>query len=139
MKTVVINTSAIKRTWHLIDANGLVLGRLASQAATLLTGKRKRAFSPNQDHGDHVIVINAGKVRLTGKKADMKTYFSHSTKPGRERIRTYKSVLQADSRKVIRHAVHGMVPKSALGRKMLKRLHVYPDAQHPHTGVTLEK
>jgi large subunit ribosomal protein L13 len=134
MKTVVVNTSTISREWYVVDATNKVVGRLASTIAHMLIGKNKVAFSPNQDHGDNIIVINADKAKMTGKKAELKTYFRHSTYPGGKRERPYKKQMQLDSTKVIIHAVHGMVPKTKLGRAIMKKLHVYKAATHPHAS-----
>jgi large subunit ribosomal protein L13 len=134
MKTVVVNTKSIKREWYLIDASDAVVGRLASKIANILMGASKVLYSPNQDHGDHVVVINSDKARVSGKKATMKSYFRHSTRPGSEKIRTFKSQMALDSRKVIVHAVHGMLPKKALGHSMIKKLHVYRGETHPHAA-----
>ncbi|HEX7511338.1 MAG TPA: 50S ribosomal protein L13 [Chitinivibrionales bacterium] len=132
MKTVVVNTDDIKRKWYVVDANNKIVGRLASHLATVLTGKNKPAFSPNQDHGDNIIVINADGVRLTGKKADTKTYFHHTGYAGGKKERPFKKQMALDSRQVILHAVRGMVPKTKLGRAVIKKLHVYKTGEHPH-------
>lgn len=132
MKTVVVNTESIERQWYVVDAASQTLGRLASKVAQLLIGKGKVAYSPNQDHGDNVIVINAGKIKLTGKKAQTKVYFRHSQYPGGAKFRQFKEQMQLDPSKVIIHAVHGMVPKNARGRAIMKKLHVYAGESHPH-------
>lgn len=132
MKTVVVNSKSIKHDWVIVDATGLMLGRLASNVATLLIGKRKVAYSPNQDHGDFVIVINAEKAKLSGKKSLTKRYFRHSQHPGHEKFRSFKEQMALDPTQVIRHAVYGMVSKNALGRSIMKKLHVYKNAEHPH-------
>lgn len=134
MKTVVVNTNDIARTWYIVDAKNKIVGRLASRLAKVLMGKGKSAYSPNQDHGDYIIVINSDDVRLTGKKADMKTYFHHTGYAGGRKERPFKKQMTLDSRKVILHAVHGMVPKSKLGRAILKKLHVYKNDVHPHAA-----
>lgn len=134
MKTVVVNTTDIERKWYVVDAQDVVLGRLASKVANLLMGKGKPAYSPNQDHGDNVIIINAEKVALTGKKEDMKTYFRHSGFPGGEKIRSYKEQQEVDATVIIKKAVHGMCPKTKLGRAIEKKLHVYTGAEHPHSA-----
>ncbi len=132
MKTIVVNAKSIKREWYIVDAGSRTLGRVASKVAQLLMGKGKTAYSPNQDHGDNVIVINAEKVRLTGKKPETKTYFRHSMYPGGAKFRTFKEQMQLDPTKVILHAVHGMIPKNARGRAIMKKLHVYAGEAHPH-------
>jgi large subunit ribosomal protein L13 len=134
MRTVVVNHNEIGREWYVVDAANMVLGRLASRVARVLSGKNKPAFSPNQDHGDYVIVINTDKVRVTGRKAEKKTYFSHSTKPGGEKIRPFRVQMEKDSTKVLREAVHGMLPKNALGRAMIRKLHMYRTEVHPHAA-----
>jgi large subunit ribosomal protein L13 len=134
MKTVVVNTDDIGRKWYVVDAKNKVVGRLASRLASKLTGKGKAAFSPNQDHGDYIIVINSDNVRLTGKKADMKTYFHHTGYAGGKKERPFKKQMALDSRQVILHAVRGMVPKTKLGRAVMKKLHVYKKDIHPHAA-----
>jgi large subunit ribosomal protein L13 len=111
-----------------------IVGRLASNLAKILTGKAKTAYSPNQDHGDNIIVINSDLVRLTGKKADMKTYFHHTGYAGGKKERPFKKQMALDSRQVIIHAVHGMVPKTKLGSAILRKLHVYKNEVHPHAA-----
>ncbi len=134
MKTVVVNTKDIAHDWYVVDAANKVVGRLASSLAQILVGKNKVAYSPNQDHGDHVIVINADKVKFTGTKPGIKTYFSHSMYPGGKRQRPFKEQMRRDSTQVIIHAVRGMVPKNKLGRAIMGKLHVYKTASHPHTA-----
>jgi large subunit ribosomal protein L13 len=134
MKTVVVNSKSIKREWYVVDAANMVLGRLAGEVARLLNGKNKPAYSPNQDHGDYIIVINADKVRVTGKKADQKTYFRRSSQPGHAKFRTFKVQMGLDSRKVIQKAVHGMLPKTSLAKNMMRKLHVYKGAEHLHAS-----
>jgi large subunit ribosomal protein L13 len=132
MRTIVVNTDDIVRDWYVVDAANKVVGRLASTLAQILMGKDKVAYSPNQDHGDHIIVINADKVKFTGRKPELKTYFRHSTYPGGKRQRPLKQQMNVDSTQVIIHAVRGMIPKSKLGRSIMKKLHVYRAATHPH-------
>jgi large subunit ribosomal protein L13 len=132
MKTIVVNSKSIERKWFVVDASGQMLGRLASKVATILIGKGKVAFSPNQDHGDYVIIINADKAQLSGTKSETKTYFRHSGYPGGEKFRSFKEQMELDSTKVIMHAVHGMVSKGPLGRAILGKLHIYKNAEHPH-------
>ncbi|MBN2037821.1 MAG: 50S ribosomal protein L13 [Chitinispirillaceae bacterium] len=138
MKTAVVNGSSIQRGWFVVDATNQMVGRLSSKVATILIGKNKTAYSPNQDHGDHVIVINAEKIRLSGTKPQVKNYFRHSRYPGGGKIRSFKEQMIKDPAEVIRHAVHGMVPKNALGRSIIKKLHVYKGAAHPH-GAQMPK
>lgn len=134
MKTVVVDTRSIKRQWLVVDGADQTLGRLASKAAQVLIGKGKVAYSPNQDHGDNLIIINADKIKLTGKKAETKFYFRHSTYPGGAKFRSYQEQMQLDPSKVIVHAVHGMVSKNARGRAIMRKLHVYAGGNHPHTA-----
>lgn len=134
MKTVVVNKDSIERKWFIVDATDLVLGRFSSKVASILMGKGKPAYSPNQDHGDFVIITNAEKVVLTGKKEDMKTYFRHSGYAGGDKIRSFKEQQALDSSVVIRKSVHGMCPKTKLGRAIEKKLFVYSGAEHPHAA-----
>ena len=134
MKTVVVNTQAIERDWLVVDGASQTLGRLASKVAQILIGKGKVAYAPNQDHGDNVIVINADKVVLTGKKPETKFYFRHSQYPGGAKFRSYKEQMQIDPSQVVVHAVHGMVSKNARGRAIMKKLHVYAGDNHPHSA-----
>jgi large subunit ribosomal protein L13 len=134
MKTIVVDSKSIARNWYVVDATDQMVGRLSSKVASLLIGKRKVAYSPNQDHGDFVIVINAEKVKLSGKKPETKEYFRHSTYPGGEKFRSFKEQMQLDPTKVIQHAVHGMVSKNALGRSIMRKLHIYKAAEHPHAA-----
>ena len=134
MKTVVVNTQSIEREWFIVDGASQTLGRLASKVAQLLIGKGKVAYSPNQDHGDNIIVINAEKVKLTGKKPETKFYFRHSHYPGGAKFRSYKEQMQIDPSQVVIHAIHGMVSKNARGRAIMKKLHVYAGENHPHTA-----
>ena len=124
------NADAAK--WHVIDASNVVLGRLASQAATLLRGKHKTTFTPNQDEGDFVIVINASKVTLTGNKMQDKIDYRHSGQPGGLRATTYERLIETDPRRVIEKAVRGMLPHNRGGRAMIKKLKVYAGPDHPH-------
>jgi large subunit ribosomal protein L13 len=134
MKTVVVDTKSIKHNWVIVDATGHMVGRLASKIANILIGKNKVAYSPNQDHGDYVIVINAEKVKLSGKKPHTKRYFRHSGHPGGEKFRSFKEQMALDPTQVIRHAVYGMISKNVLGRSIYKKLHVYRNAEHPHAA-----
>jgi large subunit ribosomal protein L13 len=134
MKTVVVPTKSIIREWYIVDAADKIVGRLASKIAGILIGKGKPAYSPNQDHGDYVVIINADKVKLTGKKAELKTYFRHTMYPGGQKHRPFKEQMAKDSTKVITHAIHGMVPKTKLGRAIMKKLHVYKGTEYPHVA-----
>lgn len=134
MKTAVVNPKTIQRKWYIVDASDMILGRLASEVASTLIGKKKPAYSPNQDHGDYVIITNASKIRLTGRKAETKSYFRHSTYPGGEKFRSFQKQMELDPTKVVMGAIKGMVPKNTLGRQIMRKLHVYAGADHPHTA-----
>ena len=122
------------KKWYVIDANDAVLGRLSAQVATLLRGKHKPTFAPNADMGDYVIVINADKVVLTGKKLDQKIYYHHSDYVGGMKDATLREKLNKKPEQVIELAVKGMLPKGPLGRQMIKKLHVYAGAEHNHAA-----
>ena len=132
MKTYVAKPSDRERNWVLVDANGQTLGRLATQIADALRGKRKPTFTPHIDTGDFVVVINAEKIAVTGKKRDDKRYYRHSGYPGGLKTRTLEEMLERKPEDVIRLAVRGMVPKTRLGRKQLTKLKVYAGPEHPH-------
>ena len=132
MRTYSVKGPEIKREWQVIDASGKTLGRLASQIATILRGKHKPIYTPWLDTGDYVIVVNASKVRVTGKKAEQKVYYRHSGYPGGLKSITLGQLMQKDPCQVIEHAVKGMLPKGPLGRAMLRKLKVYPGPEHPH-------
>jgi large subunit ribosomal protein L13 len=132
MKTYVAKPEDFKRDWYVVDASDQVLGRLATQIAMRLRGKHKPIFTPHLDTGDFIIVINADKVQLTGRKTDQKMYWRHSGYPGGIRGVSAKRMLETKPEELIRHAVRGMLPKNRLGRKLLKKLKVYSGAEHPH-------
>ncbi|SHM85064.1 LSU ribosomal protein L13P [Caldanaerovirga acetigignens] len=132
MSTYMAKKGEIKREWYVIDAAGKPLGRLAAQVAKILKGKHKPIYTPHVDTGDHVIVVNAEKVILTGKKLDKKIYYRHSLYPGGLKAETYRHFLQRAPEKVIYKAVWGMLPHNSLGRKMIKKLRVYRGPEHPH-------
>jgi len=132
MKTYATKAQDIKRKWYVVDAEGKVLGRLASRVAHILKGKHKPIYSPHLDTGDHVIVVNADKVVLTGKKLSQKVYYRHSGYPGGLKSVTAAKLMQQKPESIIRHAVRGMLPKNSLGRQMLKKLKVYAGQEHPH-------
>ena len=132
MQTYAPKPADITRKWYIIDAAGLPLGRLASEVAQILRGKHKPIFAPHVDVGDFVVVINAAAIKLTGRKAEQKTYFSHSGYLGGGKHTSYKKWLAEDPTRIIHHAVKGMLPHNRLGRAMLKKLKVYPGANHPH-------
>lgn len=136
MKTHLPKIDLQQRKWHVIDANGAVLGRLAVQVANILRGKNKPVYTPHLDAGDFVVVINAEKVRLTGKKETDKTFMSYSGWKGGERYRTVEEVRSHHPERLITHAVRGMVPKNRLGRVLMTKLKVYKGDQHPHAAQT---
>ena len=138
-KTYTMKGSEIDKKWHLIDAEGKVLGRMATKIADLLRGKNKPSFTPHLDMGDYVIVINAEKVVLTGAKSDDKEYFRHSNYPGGFRMINIKKIMEKKPEFIIEHAVKGMLPKSRLGKKILRNLKVYIGSEHPHTAQKPEK
>ena len=139
MKTFLPSEKDIKRNWWLVDAEGLELGRLASRIALLLQGKRKRIYTPHIDTGDFVVVVNAEKVKLTGRKLDTKIYFHHSGYPGGLKARTARQILESHPERLIQLAVKRMLPKNKLGRKMFKRLKVYRGPEHPHEAQKPQK
>jgi large subunit ribosomal protein L13 len=134
MKTYSAKPEEVKRDWFVIDANGHVLGRLASAVASRLKGKHKPIYTPHVDTGDHIIVVNASKVTLTGNKWDNKMYHSHSGYMGGLRSNSAKELLEKRPEDLVHHAVRGMLPKNRLGRQMLRKLKVYAGADHPHAA-----
>jgi large subunit ribosomal protein L13 len=135
MKTFSATPSDIEQRWYIVDAEGVVLGRLASEIAKVIRGKHKPIFTPHMDTGDNVIVINASKVKVTGRKAEQKRYFTHTGYMGHERHTPFATMLAKHPERVIEKAVHGMLPKTALGRQVLRgKLRVYAGAEHPHAA-----
>jgi large subunit ribosomal protein L13 len=132
MSTVVPSGKNVQRNWFVIDAGELVVGRVATEAARLLMGKHKTTYTPYLDMGDHVIIINADKVKLTGKKEDQKLYRYHSGYPGGLREVSARKMRQSRPIKILEEAVSGMLPKSKLGKQMYRKLNVYAGPQHPH-------
>jgi len=132
MTTTTPKAGEIERAWHIVDAEGLVLGRLATEVANVLRGKHKPTYTPNLDTGDHVIVINADKVVLTAGKADRKMVYRHSGYPGGLKTTTYADDMQKDAANAVRRSIRGMVPKTRLGAQQLTKLKVYAGAEHPH-------
>jgi large subunit ribosomal protein L13 len=124
----------IHRVWHVVDADGLVLGRLSTEVARILRGKHKPTFAPHMDMGDHVIVVNASKIVLTAGKAEKKIAYRHSGYPGGLKQENYVDMLEKKPEEAIRRAVRGMLPKTTLGRQMLKKLKVYAGPDHPHAA-----
>jgi large subunit ribosomal protein L13 len=132
VRTYTPKQSEIERRWYVIDADGLVLGRLCTEAARVLRGKHKPTFAPHVDTGDHVIIVNAGKVVLTADKAERKLVHRHTGYPGGIRTRTYAELLAKRPQEAVRRSVRGMLPKNRLGRQMLRKLKVYAGPVHPH-------
>ncbi len=133
MKTYMLKKGEIQNDWHVVDADGLVLGRLASKVAQVIRGKHKPTFTPHMDGGDFVVVINAEKVRLTGRKMEQKQYFRHTGYVGNEKFTPVAKMLETHPERVIEKAVFGMLPKGTLGRQVLrKKLKVYAGPRHPH-------
>lgn len=132
MKTYVTKPAEVERSWYVVDAEGKTLGRLATQIATLLRGKHKPIYSPSVDCGDYVIVINAEKIQVTGRRLDQKMYYRHSGYPGGLKEISLRRQLEKYPTRVIEAAVRGMLPKNKLGRKMFKKLKAYAGPNHPH-------
>lgn len=139
MKTFMPNEANVERKWYVVDATGLTLGRLASEVAKILRGKNKPIFTPHADTGDYVIVVNADKITVTGKKLDQKIYYHHSEYVGGMKQATLKEKLAKAPTEVIELAVKGMLPKGPLGRRMYKKLFVYAGAEHPHAAQKPEE
>lgn len=134
MKSYMASPATVERKWYVVDATGYTLGRLSSEIAKILRGKNKPVFTPHIDTGDYVIVVNAANIKVTGKKLDQKVYYSHSDYVGGMKETTLKEMLANKPDRVIELAVKGMLPKGPLGREMIKKLHVYTGAEHPHAA-----
>lgn len=135
MKTYTATPRDIKHDWYVVDASGMVLGRLAAEVAKIIRGKHKPMYTPHMDTGDNVIVINASKVRVTGRKSEQKRYFTHTGYMGHERFTPFASMLEKHPERVIEKAVYGMLPKTTLARQNLRRkLRVFADANHTHAA-----
>jgi large subunit ribosomal protein L13 len=132
LRTFVPKPAEIERAWHVVDADGLVLGRLATEVARVLRGKHRPIFAPHTDTGDHVVVVNADKVVLTANKGDGKFAYRHSGYPGGLKSESYASLLEREPEELIRRAIRGMLPKNTLGRQQLAKLKVYAGPDHPH-------
>jgi len=128
------STTEVEKKWYVVDASGKVLGRLATEVACIIRGKRKPEYSPNADTGDFVVVINADKVIVTGKRAELKVYKHHSGYPGRLKEKMYGDLIKTKPEFVIEHAVKGMLPKTRLGKKIFHHLKVYRGSEHPHSA-----
>ncbi len=139
LKTFMPKAADITRKWYVVDAEGLALGRVASQVANILRGKHKPIYTPNVDTGDFVIVLNADKVILTGKKLDQKIYYKHSGYVGGLKETKYRKLLAEKPEEAMRHAVVGMLPKGPLGRQMAKKLKIYAGSEHEHAAQKPEK
>ncbi len=138
-KTIFAKKEVLKRDWYVVDAANKVLGRMSTKIATYLRGKHKPIFSPHVDCGDYVVVVNAAKVQVTGKKEQKKLYFTHSGYPGGQKLLSFEKMMEKSPEKVILHAVAGMLPKNRLGRQILKKLKVYAGDKHPHQAQKLNK
>ena len=134
MTTFMAKAANVERKWYLVDAEGMVLGRLASQVAHILRGKHKPTYTPHTDTGDHVIIINADKVVLTGRKLDQKIYYHHTGYPGGLKKTPYRKLMQDKPEFAVKHAIVGMLPKGPLGRKMATKLRVYAGPEHEHAA-----
>lgn len=134
MKTFVPSASSIERKWYVVDATGMTLGRLASEVAAILRGKNKAIFTPYLDTGDYVIVVNADKVKVTGKKLQQKIYYSHSAYVGGMKTATLREMMEKKPERVVELAVKGMLPKGPLGRQMYRKLYVYAGPEHKHAA-----
>lgn len=137
--TYMANSQTIERKWYVVDAEGKTLGRLSSEVAILLRGKHKPIFTPHVDCGDHVIVINANKIELTGNKLDGKLYYRHTGHPGGLKVRTAREMRDNYPERMLELAIKGMLPKGRLGRQMGKKLYVYSGSEHPHQAQKPEE
>ena len=138
MKSYMARPKEVERKWYVIDAEGKTLGRLAAEISRLLRGKNKPQYTPHVDVGDFVVVVNAEKVEVSGRKAEQKVYRWHTGYPGGLRERSYKQMLQKKPEEILRQAVRGMMPKTRLGRRQLKKLKIYAGPEHPHARQTPE-
>ena len=139
MKTISAKNTDVEKKWHVVDADGLVVGRLASQVAKVLRGKNKPIFTPHVDTGDYVVIVNASKVRFTGNKLEKKAYYRHTGYPGGLKTTMAKDIMKNTPERIIYFAVRGMLPKNTLGRQQFKKLKVYRGSEHPHIGQNPEK
>lgn len=134
MSTTIARSESVERSWYVIDATGQTLGRLSTRIATALRGKHKTDFTPHVDCGDYVIVVNADKVALTGRKLDQKEYYAYTGYPGGLKTRTARQLLVEDPERIIQHAVKGMLPKNRLSRQVMGKLKIYAGPEHPHVA-----
>ena len=139
MNTYMPSATTIEKKWYVVDATDMTLGRLASNVANVLRGKNKPIYTPNMDTGDYVIVINAEKIKVSGKKLDQKMYWHHTEYVGHHKEFSLRQMLQDHPERVVEHAVKGMLPKGSLGREMYGKLHVYAGAEHPHAAQKPEE
>ncbi|MCH7754960.1 50S ribosomal protein L13 [candidate division KSB1 bacterium] len=139
MQTYIPKLNEINQKWLVVDADGQILGRLASEVASILRGKNKPIFTPHMDVGDHVIIINAGKIRVTGKKAKTKKYYRHTGYPGGLRSDSYSDLIKSNPAKILEKAIWGMLPHNKLGKKIYKKLKIYAGNEHPHEAQKPEK
>jgi large subunit ribosomal protein L13 len=138
MKTIFTKDTDVERKWHVIDADGLVVGRLATKVADILRGKNKVIYTPNTDTGDFVVIVNAKKVRFTGNKLEQKKYYHHTGFPGGIKMKTARELMEETPEKVIESAVRGMMPKNKLAKQQLSKLKVYSGPEHPHQAQNPE-
>jgi large subunit ribosomal protein L13 len=134
MKTFSAKSEAVQRGWYLVDAKGKTLGRLASEIARRLRGKHKPEYTPHVDTGDYIIIVNADKVAVTGRKAEQKTYYHHSGYPGGLKEETFDKLIARQPARILELAIKGMLPKNSLGRDMFRKLNVYAGSEHPHSA-----
>jgi len=139
LETYIPKLNEINQKWLVVDADGQILGRLASEVASILRGKNKPIFTPHMDVGDHVIIINAGKIRVTGKKAKTKKYYRHTGYPGGLRSDSYSDLIKSNPAKILEKAIWGMLPHNKLGKKIYKKLKIYAGNEHPHEAQQPEK
>ena len=139
MKTVFVNPREVDRKWFLLDAEGKVLGRVAARVASILRGKEKAAYAPHQEVGDYVVIINAEKIAVTGRKAQQKEYHHHTGYPGGLRTVNFEKLIEKHPASPLELAIKGMLPKGPLGRKLFKNAKVYKGAEHPHAAQNLQK
>ena len=132
MKTVFVKPASVERKWFMIDADGQILGRVAAKAASIVRGKNKAIFAPHQEMGDYVVIINAGKIAVTGRKAEQKMYYRHSGFPGGLKSHNFEKVIEKHPTQPLEEAIKGMLPKGPLGRKLAKNAKIYAGAEHPH-------
>ncbi len=134
MKTISAKPETVKRDWYVVDATGLTLGRLSTEIARRLRGKHKTEYTPHVDTGDYIVVVNAGKVHVTGRKAQDKMYYRHTGYPGGIRETSFQKLIESTPERAIELAVKGMMPRNPLGRAMFKKLKIYASSEHPHTA-----